>query len=40
LDIDGGPQWMFYEPLLNGTNHDYINGVTYDIENVVADEIP
>jgi peptide/nickel transport system substrate-binding protein len=39
LDMASGPQWMFYEPLLNGANHDYINGVTYNIEGNVTDEI-
>jgi len=25
LDMDGGPQWMFYEPLLNGAMAEYVN---------------
>jgi len=32
-DRAGGPQWMFYEPLLNGKEADYINGVSYNLTN-------
>jgi peptide/nickel transport system substrate-binding protein len=39
IDPVGGPQWMFYEPLLNGASRNYVNGVEYDPVNVVADAI-
>jgi peptide/nickel transport system substrate-binding protein len=37
-DRAGGPQWMFYEPLLNGAGAEYINEVEYDL-TVAADAI-
>jgi peptide/nickel transport system substrate-binding protein len=39
VDQDYGPQWMYYEPLLNGATHNYVNGTAYDTENVSADAI-
>jgi peptide/nickel transport system substrate-binding protein len=37
LEPGDNPQWMFYEPLLNGATADYINGVDYDL-SVLADQ--
>jgi peptide/nickel transport system substrate-binding protein len=31
MDRDGGPQWMLYEPLLNGETATYINGQDFDL---------
>jgi peptide/nickel transport system substrate-binding protein len=39
LEPGDNPQWMFYEPLLNGATMTYINGVDYDPENVPADKV-
>lgn len=39
MDPDGGPQWMYYEPLLNGASHNFINGIAYDPLGVSADAI-
>jgi len=33
-DREQGPQWMLYEPLLNGAEADYIDGVVYDLTNL------
>jgi ABC-type transport system substrate-binding protein len=30
-DYSGGPQWMFFEPLLNGAAANYINNTEYDL---------
>jgi peptide/nickel transport system substrate-binding protein len=30
MDPADGPQWMFYEPLLNGETHTYVNGQDWD----------
>jgi peptide/nickel transport system substrate-binding protein len=32
-DRASGPQWMLYEPLLNGAEADYIDGVEYNLTN-------
>jgi peptide/nickel transport system substrate-binding protein len=37
LEPGDNPQWMFYEPLLNGATMTYINGTHYDPENSMAD---
>jgi peptide/nickel transport system substrate-binding protein len=37
LEPGDNPQWMFYEPLLNGASAEYINGVDYDL-GVLADK--
>lgn len=34
-DRASGPQWMLYEPLLNGVEADYIDGVFYDLTDPV-----
>jgi peptide/nickel transport system substrate-binding protein len=39
IDPNGGPQWMFYEPLLNGASRNLVNGIEYDPENVQADAV-
>jgi peptide/nickel transport system substrate-binding protein len=39
LEPGDNPQWMFYEPLLNGATMTYINGVDYDPDNVPADKV-
>jgi peptide/nickel transport system substrate-binding protein len=37
LEPGDNPQWMFYEPLLNGATMTYINGVDYDPETNMTD---
>jgi peptide/nickel transport system substrate-binding protein len=39
LDMDGGPQWMFFEPLLNGATATYVDNRAYDPENNIGDRI-
>jgi peptide/nickel transport system substrate-binding protein len=39
LDMDGGPQWMFYEPLLNCATATYVGLREYDPENSIGDRI-
>jgi peptide/nickel transport system substrate-binding protein len=39
MEAGDNPQWMFYEPLLNGAAASYINLVEYDPDNVEADAI-
>ncbi len=39
MDMDGGPQWMFYEPLLNGVTAKFVNQRTYDPENNVTERV-
>jgi peptide/nickel transport system substrate-binding protein len=36
LDPADGPQWMLYEPLLNGETHTFVNGQTWDPEGNMA----
>jgi peptide/nickel transport system substrate-binding protein len=39
LDMDFGPQWNFYEPLLNGANAEYVNQEHVDPENNLAERV-
>jgi peptide/nickel transport system substrate-binding protein len=39
MEAGDNPQWMFYEPLLNGAAASYIDGVEYDPDNVPADAV-
>jgi peptide/nickel transport system substrate-binding protein len=39
MEAGDNPQWMFYEPLLNGAAAHFIDGVEYDPENVPADAV-
>jgi peptide/nickel transport system substrate-binding protein len=39
IDFVGGPQWMLYEPLLNGAGHAYVNGSDMDPINNVTERI-
>ncbi len=39
MEAGDNPQWMFYEPLLNGAAASYIDGVEYDPDAVPADAV-
>jgi peptide/nickel transport system substrate-binding protein len=39
IDFLNGPQWMFYDPLLNGASHNYVNRQEVDPVNNVTDRI-
>jgi peptide/nickel transport system substrate-binding protein len=37
MDMDEGPAWTLYEPLLNGSSATYVSQTYYDPENSLAD---
>jgi len=37
--FSGDPQWMFYEPLLNGVSHAYAKGTTISPENNLTERV-
>jgi peptide/nickel transport system substrate-binding protein len=39
MEAGDNPQWMFYEPLLNGAAASFIDGVEYDPDNIPADAV-
>jgi peptide/nickel transport system substrate-binding protein len=39
MEAGDNPQWMFYEPLLNGAAASFIDGVEYDPDAVPADAV-
>jgi peptide/nickel transport system substrate-binding protein len=39
MEAGDNPQWMFYEPLLNGATADFIDGVEYDPSNNPSDAV-